>query len=53
MSASTDTLWQRQESRSSDGSSAWVGVLLFIGSSVVSVKTLAWLATFAAGYVMQ
>ena len=53
MSVSTSELWQTQDDRSSEGSGAWIGVLLFMGSAAISVKTLTWFATFAAGIVMQ
>ena len=34
-------------------SSAWVGVLLFLGSSVVSIKGLTWIASQAIATIMQ
>ncbi len=53
MTASTIKVWQSQEGARPETSSAWVGVLLFLGSAVVSIKSLGWLAGLAVGLIMQ
>ena len=53
MSASTGEVWLPQEEPATDRSWGWVGVLLFLGSSVVSVKGLVWLTGTVGAALMQ
>ena len=52
MPASASAGWDEWDELPSDGSEAWFGAVLMLGSSVVSVKILTWAAVFAAHYVM-
>ncbi len=52
MSASTGVKCDELE-RPEKGADSWFGMLLLLGSAVVSLKCLGWAATIIGHYIMQ